>query len=183
MNNKAILGGFFAEHLKAYIDQQINSRFNGDPAGNTDDSTSSTDSLTAGTVFFVDPFEMNAEPLSLSLPTAFTQISPTLAANADKDIIVIAVASGSWEAFYAKLLAASMIRPEFLETATKVQERFALNIPPETGYTPETLLIAAGTSAAPLQHWLARHDLVYASVLLLTFAPGGVPDELRGMLA
>lgn len=175
--NKEVLGAGLMQHIKAYIDDKIESRIVDYGYTDTTETDSSTkDTTPIGQVFFVDPFEANKSPLSLSLPEAFQSISPTLAASADRDVVVMAVSASSWDVFYARLLTASMLRAEFLETATRVQERFAFNVPPDADYEIESVIIPAQSSSGGLSHWFSQHDQVYSSVLVLTYPTGKIPE-------
>lgn len=180
VTNKGILGAGLIQHLKAYIDQEIDLKlvpWNTDTTTETDGSTS-TIATHAGDVFFIDPFSVNNSPLSLSLPAAFQHISPTLAANADSDIVIVTVVARSWDVFYSRLLSAAIDHAEFLETATRVQERIGLSMPPEAGYLPETVVIPANSSSSALSHWLTQHDQVYSSVLVTSYPMGELPEAL-----
>lgn len=173
-------GSAMAANIKAYIDDAVAQRL-GEPITDIDTEESTDDTVSAeayrAQVFFVDPFEAAKTPLSLSLPSAFSHISPTLAAHSDKDIVIMTVSASDWALFYRRLLSASLLRPEFLETATKVQERFGFNYNPADDYRPEILNILAGDSASPLSHWLSLHDQVYSSVALLMYESGRIPEE------
>lgn len=171
---QAILGAALMEHVKAYIDNELNARF---LLFDSIDDTAESSSLDSAYALFFDPFKVNADPLALSLPTAFSLLSPSLVKHSDKDIVIISVSASGWGDFYQNLLSASLLHSEFLETAIKVQERFQFNLPPAEAYEAEVIAIAANSGSSGLNHWLEKHDQVLSSTLMLMFEAGKMPEQ------
>ena len=130
----------------------------------------------SGTELYLDPFNVNLSPLSLPLPEAFARLTAVLATHSTSDHVMVWAASHSWEDFYRKLLTAARAYPDFLETATNVQQRFGFASTPSPD-VPSVAVVLAGTGYAPLADWVGRYDQVYSAVLVMRFAAGTVPKE------
>ena len=172
MTDISVLGAWFSQHIKAYIDERI---------GAVDTDTGGGGSVVtpvSGVESFLDPFNVNLIPLSLPLPEAFARVVAVLATHPDDDHVIVRVSSHSWEDFYRLLLTASRDFPEFLDTAVNVQQRFGFASSPAPAL-PEVSVIAAGSGYAALGDWVGRYDQVFSAVLVMRFAAGAVPEEFR----
>lgn len=157
-------------HIKRYLDQRLGLI---DQSG--DNSSVGMQSTAIET--FIDPFNVNNDPLSLSLPDAFARVVAVLASASSYDHVVIWVSSHSWEDFYRKLLAAAQQHPAFLDTAVSVQQRFGFNSLP-LDIKQKHALIFAEQAYTGLATWLGRYDQVYSAVLIRRYPAGKIPREL-----
>lgn len=164
--------------LAAAIGQDIHDlRLQISGAGGGGDTGTGADPV-SGTELYLDPFNVNLIPLSLPLPEAFARLSAVLATHADADHVIAWVSSHSWEDFYRRLLSASRKYPEFLETATNVQQRFGFVSSPSVDL-PWVVVVAAGAGYAAISDWVGRYDQVFSAVLVMRFSAGTVPEEYR----
>lgn len=170
MTDISILGAGLMQHLKAYIDEVLHQS-----------STGGHDGIpvlpVSGREFYLDPFNAHLTPLSLPLPHAFAQVAAMLATHAEKDHVIVHVASHEWEDFYRKLLTAAREYPVFLDSAVNVQQRFGFASSPALEL-PSVAVILAGNGYAPINDWLGRYDQVYSAVLVSSYESGKVPQRL-----
>ncbi len=147
-------------------------------AGHNPTEETSSPNTVSGTELYLDPFNVNLNPLSLPLPEAFARLTAVLATHASNDHVIVKVSSQSWEDFYRQLLTAAKQYPAFLDTAVNVQQRFGFASSP-TLTAPNVALIRAGGGYAAIADWVGRYDQVYSAVLVLRYAAGQLPAEYQ----
>lgn len=164
-------GMMLMTHVKAYIDERL-----GVPDDSDDAGTDSSATQTTGFESFFDPFSVNLSPLSLSLPEAFNRVVAVLSKQPDRDFVIVRVSDAGWEGFYRKLLQLSQDYPEFLATATNIQERFQFVSAPDNQYQADISVIRAGDNYSVIGDWVGQYDQVYTAVLVMQFEAGQVPE-------
>jgi len=169
-------GALFGTHIKAYIHTEIKKISTIDNLLAINDASipvedTALSSPLPSSRFYFDPFYINNEPLSLSLPDLLTQLSALFERYPDSNIDILYVSASSWELFYRRLLKASTTVPEFLETSLNVQQRFAFNLDPDPSYQHQAFKMLAGTERdfAQLEQLATRYDQVYSAALILQY--------------